>query len=124
METERGFAVRRQGGVVAAGGFQQDECPDNVGLDEIGRPVDRAVDMTFRRQVHHRIRIVRREHLAHGGGVGDVGFDQDMAVVSGCLLQRVFRRGVSHLVDIDHHVIGLTKQVAYHGGTDEPATAG
>ena len=109
---------------MAPRGFQQDEGADDVGLDEVGRPVDRAVDMAFGRQMHHRVGIVGREHLAHRGGVGDVGLDQDMAVVPKTFLQRVFRGGVGHLVDIDDDVIGVAQQVAHHGGADKSASAG
>ena len=90
----------------------------------VGRAVDRAVDVAFGREVHHRVGLVRREHLPHRRGVGDVGADQDVAVVRPRLLQRVLGGGVGHLVDVDHHVVGVADQVADHGGADEPAAAG
>jgi hypothetical protein len=39
-EAEGGLAGGIQGGVMAPGGFQQDEGADDVGLDEIRRTVD------------------------------------------------------------------------------------
>ena len=59
VEAERGLPVGGQRAVVAPRGFQQNESADDVGLHEVGRPVDRAVDMAFRREVHHRVRVVR-----------------------------------------------------------------
>ena len=32
--------------------------------------------MALGREVHHRVGLVGREHLAHRGGIGDVGADQ------------------------------------------------
>ena len=49
---------------------------------------------------------------------------QDMAVVPKTFLQRVFRRGVGHLVDVDHHVIGVAQQMSHHRGADKSAPAG
>ena len=80
--------------------------------------------MAFRREMHHRVGLMRREHLPHRRGVGDVGADQHMAGVAARLLQRLLRRGVGHLVDVDHDVIGAAHQVAHHGRTDEAAAAG
>ena len=100
------------------------KVPTTLVCDERGRAVDRAIDMAFRRQVHHRVGLVGGEHLAHRRGVGDVGADQHVAVVVARLLQRLLRGGVGHLVDVDHHVVGVAHQVAHHGGTDEAATAG
>ena len=40
MEAKRGLPTGRQGAVVPPRGFQQDERADDVGLHEVGRPVD------------------------------------------------------------------------------------
>ena len=40
------------------------------------------------------------------------------------LLQRLFRGGVGHLVDVDHHVAGVPDQMADHGGPDETTATG
>ena len=44
-----GFRERRP---VGARLFEQAEGADDVGLDEIRRPVDRAIDVAFRREMH------------------------------------------------------------------------
>ena len=38
----------------------------DIGVDEISRPVDRAVDMTFGCQMHHRIRLMNRKDSVEG----------------------------------------------------------
>ena len=38
--------------------------------------------MAFRRQMHHRVRLVGREYLPHRHGIGDVGADQHVTVVA------------------------------------------
>ena len=92
---------------MATSGLQQDERADDIGLHEVGRSVDRAVNVAFRRQMHHSVRIMRLEHLAHRLGVADIGLHQKMPVMPETLLQRVFRRGVGHLVHVDDHMIGV-----------------
>ncbi len=52
--------------------------------------VDRAVDVALGGEVHDGVRVVRLEHLAHGGGIGDVGADQEVAGVVTRVLQRFF----------------------------------
>jgi len=104
--------------------LQQHERADHVGPDEIGRTVDRAIDVALGREVHHRVGVVRGEHLAHRRGISDVGLHQDMAVMVPSLLERILGGGVGHFVDVDHDVAGLADQMADHGGADEPATSG
>ena len=79
--------------------------------------------MALRRKVHHRVGLMRREDLPHRGGIGDIGADQHVAAVPACLLQRLLRRGIGHLVDIDRHVVAVANQVACHRRTDEAASA-
>ena len=74
--------------------------------------------------MHHRVGVVGRENLPHDGGVGNVGLHQNVAVVPKTFLQRIFRGGVGHLVDIDHHVVGVAQQMSHHSGADKSASAG
>ena len=123
MESERRPPRRRQAGPVLARRVQQGERANHVGLHEIRRPVDRAIDMALGGQMHHRVRRVGGEHLAHGGAVRHAGADQHMPVVAPPLLQRLLRGGVGHLVDIDHHMVGVAQQMTHHGGAYEAASA-
>ena len=88
------------------------------------RPVDRAVDVAFGGEVHHRVGTVCLEHLLDRGGVGDVGLDEEVAGVAARLLERLFRGGVGHLVHVDHAVVGGADEMADHGRADEAAAAG
>ena len=124
MEAEHRSPLGAEPSVVLPRCFQQRERADDVGLDERGRPVDRAIDMAFRRQMHHRVGLVGREDLPHRRGVGDVRADQDMSVVTPRILQRVLGGGVGQLVDVDHDVVGVAHQMAHHSRTDEAASAG
>ena len=124
MEAKPGLSGGIQPGVMPPSGFQQGEGADHVGLDEIGRRIDRSVDMTFRRQMHDRVGVVGLEHLPHRRRVRDVGANQQMAVVAAPVLERLLGRSVCHLVDIDHDVVSAAEQKAHHGGANETATAG
>ena len=124
MEAERCTPRRAERGAVVPRRLQQSEGADDIGLDECGRAVDRAIDMAFGRKMHHRVGLMRREDLPHRRGVGDVGADQHVPVVAARFLQRILRCGIGQLVDVDHHVIGMAHQMAHHGGTDEAASAG
>ena len=124
MEAERRFPGRIEAGVMPARSLQQGEGADHVGAHEIARTVDRAVDVTFGRQMHDHVRVVRLKRVAHGGGIGDIGADQNVTLVMPGFLQRLFRGGVGHLVDIDHDVTGLPDQMADHRGADETAAPG
>src|SRR5271167_4922874 len=62
---------------------------------------------------------VGREDLPHRGCIGDIGPDQDMTIVSQTFLKRVLGRGVGHLVDIDHGMIGVAQQITHDGGADK-----
>ena len=80
--------------------------------------------MALRRQMHHRVRLMRGEYLPHRRRIGDVRAHQHMAVVPARLLQRLLGGRVGHLVDIDHDVVGVAQQVPHHRRADEPASAG
>ena len=79
---------------MGARGFQQDERAHHVGLHERPWTIDRAIDMRLCRQMHHRVRLVRGEHLRHGGRVRDVGADMRVARTVPGLLQRILAGGV------------------------------
>ena len=62
-----------------AGGLEQDEGAEDVGLDELAGGLDRAVDVGLGGEVDDRVAAVerRRDRVA----VGDVGDDQLEALV-------------------------------------------
>ena len=54
-EAERILAGAGQLFPVGEAGVEQDLRADHIGLDELGRPVDRAVDVRLRRKMNDRI---------------------------------------------------------------------
>ena len=124
MKPEGAAAGRAERRVILPRRLEQGEGAHDIGGDERRRSVDRAIDMAFGREVHHSVGLLRREDLAHRGGVGDVGTDQHVAVVGPRLLQRLLRGRIGQLVDVDHDVVAVPHQVAHHRGTDEAAAAG
>ena len=109
---------------MGARGFQQDERAHHVGLHERARAIDRAVDMGFGRQVHHGVRLMRREDLGHGRGIRDVGADLRVAGVMQRLLQRILAGGVRHPVDIDDAMVAVPYDVTDDARSNEAASAG
>jgi hypothetical protein len=109
--------------VVTSSRFEQNKGPDDIGLDEVRRPVDRSINVAFRREVHHGIWIMRLEYRLHCLGVGNVGLDEAILRMLILTRQRILRRRISQLIDVDHLVAGFAQQVANHGGTNEPTPA-
>jgi hypothetical protein len=62
--------------------FQQVEGADDVGLDEIFRAVNGAVDVTFGGEVDDRARLVLRQQFADQFTIADVTLDKEMATVA------------------------------------------
>ena len=77
MEAERRFAGWIEAGRKCRRAASSSvKVPTTLVRTKSAGTVDRAVDMAFGRQMHDRVGVMRLEHLAHGGGVGDVGADQ------------------------------------------------
>ena len=64
---------------------QQRESADDVGLDEVGGIVDRAIDMGFRGEVHHIVRPVLVEQLAQRRAVADIDLREPIPITAGRL---------------------------------------
>jgi hypothetical protein len=60
-------------------GAQQPVGPDDVGLDEGVRAVDRAVDMALGREMGDDVRIELGHDGRQGGAVANVGLDEAVA---------------------------------------------
>lgn len=80
--------------------------------------------MGFRGEMHDQIGLVGGEGAAHRGGIGDIGADQRVARARSCRIERVFRGGVGHFVNIDNVMTGRCDQVPDNRGTDEAAATG
>ena len=107
-----------------AGGFEHGERADEVGLDERGGPVDRAVDVALGGEVHHGVGGVLDEDLGDPVDVADVGLLEAQPGAVGDRLGGAVGGRVGHLVDVDDLVVGVVDQVADDGGADEALAAG
>ena len=61
--------------------LQQGEGADDIGLDESRWPVDRAIDMAFRGEVHDRVRRKTLDYGVHLCGVDNVSTHKRVAGV-------------------------------------------
>ena len=72
VETESFAFFRRHPLPVGTCGFKQVERADDVSLDKLTCGIDRAVDMTFRCQMHHGIRLMVRKHAVKFGTIANI----------------------------------------------------
>ena len=63
-------------------GLEQHIGADDIGVDEIGRTVDRSVDVAFRRQMHDRVGIEARKNVGDGRTIADIGAAEAIARMS------------------------------------------
>jgi hypothetical protein len=57
---------------VLATGFEQLKGAFDIGADELTRPENAAVDVAFRREVHHQIRLVARKQPGNLSSVSNI----------------------------------------------------
>ena len=81
VETESFSFFRRHPLPIGTRSFQQVERADDVGLDEFASRINRAVDMTFRCQVHYGIGLVLCKHAVKFGAVADIDLLEGIARV-------------------------------------------
>src|SRR5690606_8791372 len=93
------------------------------GFHEGSRSIDRTIDVTFRREVHHAVDLFLAQQSEYEVGVGDVAFDE--AVVRRVVdhAQRREVAGISQLIEIDY-APPCANQAADDRGTDEAGAAG
>ena len=63
---------------IAANRIEQGERADDVGLDELGRPVNRAIDMALGCEIEHRPWPVQRQKRLDLRSIPDVAADEEM----------------------------------------------
>jgi hypothetical protein len=123
VETKRFALGGRQCLPVGAGGLEQAVGADNVGLDEIRRAIDGAIDVGLGRQMHDRLGCEALEHGADARLVGDIGLHELVAGVVGDGGQGLEIAGIGEFVEVEHFVFGVADQVAHDGRPDEAGTA-
>ncbi len=117
----RRFSVQPSG----AGGFQQGEGADQIGLHEGRRPGDGAVHMALGGEVGDGVDGVLAQQPIHQRPVADVALHEAMPGRIGQLAQVVERAGVSQRVEGDDAEVGVGRQqVADEVAADEAGAAG
>jgi hypothetical protein len=86
---------------IAARAFEKIEGSDDVRLDELGRIVDRTIDVAFGREVHDRAGLVLVQELAHQSAVVDVSAHEDVLLIACERTEIVEVAGIGQLVEID-----------------------
>jgi hypothetical protein len=124
MEAERRTLGVGKSLPVATGRFEQAVSPDDIGLDELARPVDGTVDMRLRCQVHDRVGSEARQHLAHRGLIDDVLLHELVASVGDYALQRFEVACVGQFVEVQYVMIGVVDQMADQRRTDKAGATG
>lgn len=124
VETEGFVLFRRHLLPVGAGCFKQIECADDIGLDKLACRTDRAVDMAFRRQVHHGIGPVLCEYAVEFGAVANVHLLESIAGIIGNVGQRFEIARVGQFVEVDDGILGVSDNMTDNGRTDKARAAG
>lgn len=115
------FSVRPGG----AGGFQQSERSDQIGLHEGRRARDGTVHMAFGGEVDDGIDEVFAQQPIHQRSITDVALNKGMPGRVGEIAQIVRRAGIGQQVEIDNVDIGVGRQqVADEIAADEAGAAG
>ena len=103
--------------------LQQREGPDDIGLDEFPRTVDRAVDVTLRREIHDGGRSILFEQRTQAA-FADIELGKGITWMPRGLRNRAAIRRISELVDIDDKHAGMVEEMTNDGGADEAGAAG
>ena len=104
--------------------LQQHERPDDIGVDERRRAVDRSVDVRFSREVQDRTRRMPRERLAHRLPIGDVGLDEGETRIVEQIADVQAAARVGQFVDDDQPLARVAVQISHEVRTDKAGSAG
>ena len=124
VKTENFAFFRRHLLPIGASGFKQVERADDVGLDEFASGIDRAVDMTFRRQVHDGIWPVLCKHTVKFGAIANVHLLKGVARAVGYIGQRFEIARIGQFVKVDDGILGILDDMADDCRTDKARAAG
>jgi hypothetical protein len=111
QETERSIFGLWQGSPIGTYGFEQAKSTDYVGLDEIFRPVDGAVDVTFGRKVYDGARKMPGEQDVYQVMVTYVTSDEEMPRI-GSQADNVLQIAcVRESVEVNNRFVALRKPI-------------
>src|SRR5262245_19611285 len=99
MQEPEILGVRAEFAPMRERGLEQDIGTNNIGVDEIGGPVDRTIDMALRRQMHDRVRIETRKNVGDGRAIADIGVAEMITRMAMNRSKRGKIAGVGQLVD-------------------------
>ena len=124
MKTESFFTGFIQRVVVFSGCLQQGVSPHDIGLDEFARPVDRAVHMAFRRQMHNMCRLEIRKDPVQCRLVADVRFFKTETRIAGNLGQGFQVPRICELIYNAYCIVGVVDYFPNYSRTNKTGTAG
>jgi len=104
--------------------LKQRKRADDVGLNELRRPINRAVDMALGGQMHDHVRPKAAHDLAHLARVDDVASHEAEARIPCHGREIVEVAGIGQLVEDDHLVWRRVDDFPRHGRADEASAAG
>ncbi len=104
--------------------FQQTECPQNIGTDEIIRTMDRTIHMTFRRKVDDGARLMLLEQSPQKLAIAHVSLNEAVSRISSNPNQVAEIARVRELVEVDHRSLFLRDPLQDEVGTDESGPSG
>src|SRR5262245_21903417 len=82
--------------------LEQDIGANDVCVNEFGGPVDRSVDVTFGREMHHGIRVKARKNPTNRQMVADVGATELIPGMALYCSKRGKIAGIGQFVDHQH----------------------
>ena len=103
--------------------FEQHESADDIGLDELARLQNRAIDVRLRREMHHNLR--RLDERGRDLGVGDVPANEPVARIVDDVAERLHTTGVGQFVQRRDAPVGMRlERMAHEIAADEAGAAG
>src|SRR5579863_10334492 len=113
----------RQLAPIVASPLQKSEGPDHVGVDKRGRSVDRAIDVAFRRQMHHHMRPEIVDDGAYCRRIANIDPLETIASILRDRREIVEISRISQLVDHAYAMVGLSNEAANHRRADKSSPA-
>ena len=112
---------------MAPGAIEQDTRADDVGMDEIERRIDTAIDMRFGSEIDHAIKLVLGHERVHLVRIRDVGFEKfvTLAMFFDHAIQIGEIARVSEHIDIAHRRgLVMLQNIPNKVAPDESAATG
>src|SRR3569623_2065041 len=124
MKAKGGLAFAGEAYPIGASRFEETISADEVGLNELGRPVDGTVHMGLRRKMHDRVRLIMSKLSFDRRAIADI-HPLEVITRAGRLVQQGFQIArVGELVHVDDGGVARVDKLADHPGTDKSGAAG